>query len=232
MGGSKAAAYSPRHIYSACAFASLVELRAHTMSGTMRPAMPTTRSTMSDITALTKAVAKAIDRPIALVGMMGSGKSLVGRRLAQRLDLPFIDSDSEIETNAGITIAEIFELAGEDKFRSLEREAIRAAADIGPVVLSTGGGSICTAETAQLLRDRTIVVWLQAQPETLFSRIGSFSTRPLLHTDDPLATLRDLAAKREADYGKAHITVTTDQLSAPAAVTAVLRALDSHLAVK
>jgi shikimate kinase len=198
----------------------------------MHPAMPTTRSTMSDITTLTKAVAKAIDRPIALVGMMGSGKSLVGRRLAQRLDLPFIDSDSDIEANAGITIAEIFELAGEDKFRSLEREAISAAADIGPVVLSTGGGSICTAETAELLCERTIVVWLQAQPETLFSRIGSFSSRPLLHTQDPLATLRDLAAEREADYGKAHITVTTDQLSAAAAVTAVLRALDSHLSVK
>jgi len=194
----------------------------------MHTAMPTRHSAMPDITALTE----AIDRPIALVGMMGSGKSLVGRRLAQRLDLPFIDSDTEIEAAAGITITEIFELAGEDRFRALERNTISAAADTGPSVLSTGGGSICTPETAQLLCDRTIVVWLQAKPETLLSRIGSISSRPLLHTDDPLATLRDLAERRAPDYGKAHITVTTDQLSAAAAVAEVLRALDSHLAVK
>ena len=194
----------------------------------MHTAMPIRHSTMPDITALTQ----AIDRPIALVGMMGSGKSLVGRRLAQRLDLPFIDSDTEIEATAGITITEIFELAGEDRFRALERNTISAAADTGPSVLSTGGGSICTPETAQLLCDRTIVVWLQAKPETLLSRIGSISSRPLLHTDDPLATLRDLAERRAPDYGKAHITVTTDQLSAAAAVAEVLRALDSHLAVK
>ncbi|MAK18558.1 MAG: shikimate kinase [SAR116 cluster bacterium] len=194
----------------------------------MHTAMPIRHSAMPDITALTE----AIDRPIALVGMMGSGKSLVGRRLAQRLDLPFIDSDTEIEATAGITITEIFELAGEDRFRALERNTISAAADTGPSVLSTGGGSICTPETAQLLCDRTIVVWLQAKPETLLSRIGSISSRPLLHTDDPLATLRDLAERRAPDYGKAHITVTTDQLSAAAAVAEVLRALDSHLAVK
>ena len=194
----------------------------------MHTAMPIRHSAMPDITALTE----AIDRPIALVGMMGSGKSLVGRRLAQRLDLPFIDSDTEVEAAAGITISEIFDLAGEDRFRALERNAISTAADAGPSVLSTGGGSICTPATAQLLCDRTIVVWLQARPETLLSRIGSISSRPLLHTDDPLATLRDLAERRAPDYGKAHITVTTDQLSAAAAVAEVLRALDSHLAVK
>ena len=98
----------------------------------MHTAMPIRHSAMPDITALTE----AIDRPIALVGMMGSGKSLVGRRLAQRLDLPFIDSDSEIEATAGITIAEIFELAGEDRFRALERTAISAAAKSAEAVLA------------------------------------------------------------------------------------------------
>jgi shikimate kinase len=206
---------------------AFAELRAPAMSGIMLAAMPNNHSSMPDIAAL----ARAIDRPLALVGMMGSGKSLVGRRLAQRLDLPFIDSDAEIEKSAGITITEIFELAGEERFRTLERNAISDAADAGPSVLSTGGGSICTPETAALLCERTIVIWLQAKPETLLSRIGSISSRPLLHTDDPLATLRDLAERRAADYGKAHITVTTDQLSAAAAVAAVLRALDSHLTV-
>ena len=207
----------------------LAELRARRMSGTMRPTMPSGQLQMNlpDIDAL----GQIVDRPIALVGMMGSGKSLVGRRLAKLLDLPFIDSDTEVETAAGISITEIFEIAGEDRFRALERKAISAAADAGPSVLSTGGGSICTPETAELLCSRTIVVWLQARPETLLSRIGSISSRPLLHTDDPLATLRDLADRRAADYGKAHITVTTDRLSAAAAVSAVLRALDSHLSV-
>ena len=197
----------------------------------MRTIMPDSPSTMPATTPDIAALTTALDRPIALVGMMGSGKSLVGRRLAQRLDLPFIDSDTEIEKTAGITIAEIFELAGETRFRALERAAISDAADAGPSVLSTGGGSICTPETAQLLCDRTIVIWLQARPETLMSRIGSIGSRPLLHTDNPMATLRELAERRGPDYGKAHITVATDQLSAAAAVSSVLRALDSHLAV-
>ena len=192
----------------------------------MQPAMANQDTNTSKYTLLTQ----AIDRPIALVGMMGSGKSLVGRRLANQLGLPFIDSDSEVETAAGISIAEIFELAGETKFRSMERHAIRSAADAGPSILSTGGGSICNPETADLLCERTFVVWLDAQPETLLSRVGSTASRPLLHTDDPLQTLRDLAERRRAAYGRAHITVKTDRLSAAAAVNAVLDALDSHLA--
>ena len=192
----------------------------------MQPAMPNQDTNTPKYPLLMQ----AIDRPIALVGMMGSGKSLVGRRLANQLGLPFIDSDTEVETAAGISIAEIFELAGETKFRSMERHAIRSAADAGPSILSTGGGSICNPETADLLCERTFVVWLDAQPETLLSRIGSTGSRPLLHTDDPLQTLRELAERRQADYGRAHITVKTDHLSAAAAVNAVLDALDSHLA--
>ena len=173
---------------------------------------------------------QAIDRPIALVGMMGSGKSLVGRRLANQLDLPFVDSDTEVETAAGISIAEIFELAGEPKFRSMERDAIqgcRRCRTFDPVdrwrVDLRAGNSRSSARAHH-------VVWLDASPETLLSRIGSVGSRPLLHTDDPLQTLRELAETRQADYGRAHITVKTDRLSAAAAVNAVLDALDSHLA--
>ena len=196
------------------------------MSGTIQPAMPNQDTNTPKYPLLMQ----AIDRPVALVGMMGCGKSLVGRRLASQLGLPFIDSDIEVETAAGISIAEIFELAGEAKFRSMERDAIQVAADAGPSILSTGGGSICAPETADLLCERTFVVWLDAKPETLVSRIGSIGSRPLLHTDDPLQTLRKLAETRKADYGRAHITVKTDRLSAAAAVNAVLGALDSHLA--
>lgn len=172
-----------------------------------------------------------LDRPISLVGMMGSGKSLVGRRLARLLDLPFVDSDSRIEDTAGISVAEIFEIGGEAKFREMEQTAIRAALTAGPMVLSTGGGAICAEATAQLLHDHSIIVWLHAEPETLISRIGSVGSRPLLHGDDPLETLRTLANSRAGDYGRAHITVKTDDLSAHAATSAVLRALDRHLAV-
>ena len=153
----------------------------------MRSAMPDQHSIAMKYSMLKQ----AIDRPVALVGMMGSGKSLIGRRLAGQLALPFIDSDTEVETAAGISISEIFELAGEPKFRSMERDAIRSAANAGPSILSTGGGSICAPETAELLRERTHVVWLDAEPETLLSRIGSVGSRPLLHTDDPLQTLRE-----------------------------------------
>ena len=172
-----------------------------------------------------------LDRPIAFVGMMGSGKSLVGRRLARLLDLPFVDSDSRVEAAAGISVAEIFEIAGEEKFREMEQTAISEALTAGPMILSTGGGSICAESTAQVLCERSIVVWLRAEPETLLSRIGSVGSRPLLHGDDPLQTLRKLAETRAGDYGKAHITVQTDDLSAHSTTNAVLRALDRHLAV-
>ena len=176
-------------------------------------------------------IKQALDRPVALVGMMGSGKTIIGRKLARELELAFVDSDARIVETAGISIAEIFEIAGEDRFRALERDAIHDAVEEGPMILSTGGGAICAPDTAQLLRERTIVVWLSAAPETLLERIGSVGSRPLLHGDDPLGTLRRLAREREIDYGKAHITVKTDRLSAWSTTSAVLSALDTHLAV-
>ena len=174
---------------------------------------------------------QALDRPVTLVGMMGSGKSLVGRRLARELGLPFVDSDTRVEAAAGISISEIFDIAGEAKFRAMEEDAIRTAITEGPMVLSTGGGAICAPDTADLLCSRSIVVWLHAEPETLLERIGSVGSRPLLHDGDPLETLRDLAERRKSDYGRAHITVKTDKLSARTATTAVLSALDTHRAV-
>lgn len=176
-------------------------------------------------------VKQALDRPVSLVGMMGSGKSLVGRRLARELDLPFVDSDTRVEAAAGISITEIFDIAGETKFRTMEEDAIREAVTEGPMILSTGGGAICAPDTAELLCSRSIVVWLYAEPETLLARIGSVGSRPLLHDGDPLETLRRLAERRKNDYGKAHITVKTDTLSAKTATAAVLSALDTHLAV-
>lgn len=176
-------------------------------------------------------VKSRLDRPITMIGLMGSGKSLVGRQLSAALDLTFIDSDQVVEQTAGISISEIFELAGEAKFREMERRAIRDAVDTGTVVLSVGGGAVCNSETAALLNSRSIIVWLKASPETLMARIGSTASRPLLQGDDPLGTLQRLAEERQDDYTIADLTVVTDGMSGNAASDAVLHALDSHLAV-
>jgi len=176
-------------------------------------------------------VKSRLDRPITMIGLMGSGKSLVGRQLSAALDLTFIDSDQVVEQTAGITISEIFELAGEAKFREMERRAIRDAVDAGTVVLSVGGGAVCNTETAALLNSSSIIVWLKANPETLMARIGSTASRPLLQGGDPLAILQQLAEERQDDYAIADLTVVTDGMSGNAASDAVLRALDSHLAV-
>lgn len=172
-----------------------------------------------------------LTRPITLIGLMGSGKSLVGRQLATALDLAFTDSDHKVEEAAGISIAEIFDLAGEARFRELERRAIAGAMDAGLAVLSVGGGAVCHPDTAALLQARSILIWLKASPETLLSRIGSIASRPLLHGDDPLGALTRLAEARASDYAIAEITIVTDGMSGTAATNAVLRALDSHLTV-
>ena len=172
-----------------------------------------------------------LTRPITLIGMMGSGKSFVGRQLATTLDLPFVDSDQVVEEIAGISIADIFDLAGEAKFREMEQRAISETIETGIVVLSVGGGAVCHPDTAALLKQRSILVWLKASPKNLLSRIGSTASRPLLHGNDPLAALKNLAEARAGAYAIADVIITTDGMSGTTAANTVLRALDSHLAV-
>lgn len=176
-------------------------------------------------------IRERLTRPITLIGLMGSGKSLVGRQLATTLDLPFTDSDQVVEAIAGISIADIFDLAGEAKFREMEQRAISETMESGICVLSVGGGAVCHLDTAALLKERSTLVWLKASPETLLSRIGSTASRPLLHGNDPLAALKHLAEARADDYAIADVVITTDGMSGTTATNAVLRALDSHLAV-
>ena len=172
-----------------------------------------------------------LTKPITLIGLMGSGKSLVGRQLATTLDLPFTDSDQVVEKIAGISVADIFDLAGEAKFREMEQRAISETIKSGISVLSVGGGAVCHPDTAALLKEGSILIWLKASPETLLSRIGSTASRPLLHGNDPLAVLKNLAEARADHYGIADVIITTDGMSGTIATNAVLRALDSHLAV-
>tara|TARA_Y200000002_G_scaffold20245_1_gene15566 strand:- start:1838 stop:2482 length:645 start_codon:yes stop_codon:yes gene_type:complete len=178
-----------------------------------------------------KDINSRIVKPITLVGLMGSGKSLLGRRLAKQLDMPFADSDKAIEDAAGLTISDIFDIAGDAKFREMEERIIAELVATGPLVLATGGGAICRAKTAELLLEQSVVVWLQAAPETLMARIGTTATRPMLAGDDPLGKLHKLSLDRQQHYEKAHIHLNTDGLSGDKALASLIDALDSFLPV-
>lgn len=169
-------------------------------------------------------------KTIALVGLMGVGKSSIGRRLAVALDLPFRDADTEVETAAGRTITEIFETFGESAFREGERRVIGRLMDDGPHVLATGGGAFINDETRELLKGRALTIWLKADLELLARRIGRKDTRPLVRGKDPLEVLTGLAQTRYPIYQQADILVETGDTPHHEAVDAILAALHTHLA--
>src|ERR1700733_4966331 len=171
-------------------------------------------------------------RSIVLVGMMGVGKSSVGRRLAVRLSIPFVDADSEIETAAKMTIPEIFARHGEPYFRSGEARVIARLLEGGPQVLATGGGAFMNADTRALIRQKGVSVWLHADLEVLLRRTSKRrSDRPLLQTDDPSETLRALLAEREPVYALADLTVQSRDVPHEAIVADVMTALAAYLKV-
>lgn len=148
-------------------------------------------------------------RSIVLVGLMGAGKSCIGRRLAQRLGLPFADADIEIERAAGCSISDIFALYGEAAFRDGERRVIARLLGGPRQVVALGGGAFMDAETRALLRERAVSVWLRADLDLLVRRTAGRSHRPLLNQGDPRATLERLMAQRYPVYGEADIIVDT-----------------------
>lgn len=161
------------------------------------------------------AIAAALGgRSIVLVGLMGAGKSSVGRRLAARLGIPFSDADTEIEkAHAGMPISEIFEVHGEPYFRAGEQRVIARLLQGGPQVLATGGGAFMNPETRAAVRESGISVWLRASPDVLARRIKRRADRPLLKDGDPAETLRRLAALRDPTYAEADITVDSREVS-------------------
>ena len=163
---------------------------------------------------------------------MGSGKSVIGRRLAKQLGLKFVDSDQLVTQMAGVSITDIFDLAGEAKFRDMEFRAIQSQLQQPPHVLATGGGAFCQPSTATLLRDNAIVVWLQASPDTLLKRIGDINSRPLLQTGPPIEILQQLQTARAPFYRKAHIHLNTDGLTLAKSLAALVSALDSYRATQ
>ena len=170
------------------------------------------------------------DKTIAIVGLMGSGKSVIGRRLAKQLKLSFADSDQIVTKMAGISIANIFDLAGENKFRDMEFRAIQNQLDQPPHVLATGGGAFCEPETAYLLSKNAIVVWLNASPDTLLKRIGDTTSRPILQTGPRLEILQQLHTARARFYRKANIHLNTDGLTIPKSLATLVSTLDSYRA--
>jgi shikimate kinase len=169
-------------------------------------------------------------RSIVLVGMMGVGKSSVGRRLAGRLGIPFTDADSEIENAAKMTIAEIFARHGEAYFRSGEARVIARLLESGPQVLATGGGAFMNPDTRALIKIKGISVWLHAEFDVLLRRTSKRrGDRPLLQTDDPAETLRRLLAERQPVYALADLTVQSREVAHDAVVADTMAALAAFL---
>ena len=164
-------------------------------------------------------------RAIVLVGMMGSGKSSVGRRLAARLGLPFVDADHEIEAASGMTVAEIFAKYGEEYFRDGERRVIARLIDGTPKVIATGGGAFINDDTRALILRDAVSVWLSAHPDILVERVGRRDTRPLLRNRDPGKVLAELARVRNPIYAQAPIHVASRPAPHDATVRAILAAL-------
>jgi shikimate kinase len=168
-------------------------------------------------------------RTITLVGLMGVGKSSVGRRLASALDLPFRDADTEVEAAAGRSIPDIFADLGEAAFREGERRVISRLLDDPPHVLATGGGAFMNAETRALIKAKSISVWLKADLEVLARRVGRKDNRPLIAGKDPMVVLKEQAALRYPIYAEADIVVETGDAAHHITVDQVIRALTAHL---
>lgn len=166
-----------------------------------------------------------LTKPIALVGLMGAGKSKIGKALSDMFNVPFIDTDDVIEDVAGMSIATIFELYGEDKFREIEAREIAKLVTDTPAILSTGGGAFIRDETRKIINQDAVSVWLKARPETLASRISSTASRPLLRDRDPIEVLTELSEARSPYYQEAHVVIDTDGLSLNDAIDKVSKTM-------
>jgi len=168
-------------------------------------------------------------RSIVLVGMMGAGKSSIGRRVATRLAVPFVDADAEIELAADMTIAEIFAVHGEPYFRAGEARVIARLLERGPQVLATGGGAFMNTQTRAALKEKAVSVWLKADLEVLTRRLRRRTDRPLLKTEDPVATLTNLLQLRDPIYATADVTVLSRDVTHDVIVDEIIAAVGAKL---
>jgi shikimate kinase len=169
-----------------------------------------------------------LNRTVALVGMMGAGKTSIGKRLAARLQVPFRDADHEIEVAAKLSVAEIFEKFGEPEFRRLERSVIARLLGEAPHVLATGGGALMDVLTRTTVKDKAFSIWLKAPVEILLGRVKKRDTRPLLNNPDPAGTLEKLLAARAPFYAEADMMLETADEPHAAALDKIVAALAAH----
>lgn len=167
-------------------------------------------------------------RSIALVGLMGAGKTTIGRRLAHRLDTAFHDADEEIEAAAGMSVSDIFDLHGEAAFRDVEKKVIARLLDGPAAVIATGGGAFLAPDTRALIKQRALSVWLQADIAVLVRRATRRNTRPLLRDGDPKEILSALLKERTPCYAEADVTVVSGEGSHNQTVAAVVEALNAY----
>jgi shikimate kinase len=179
----------------------------------------------------TTAILAGLDRrSIVLVGMMGAGKSSVGRRLSGRLGIPLVDADTEIEKAAGMSIPDIFARHGEADFRSGEARVIARLLESGPQVLATGGGAFMNEDTRAVIKAKGVSVWLNAEFDVLMRRINKRKNeRPLLQTADPAATLEQLLAVRNPIYAQADVTVQSREVPHETIVAEIIASIATHL---
>ena len=168
-------------------------------------------------------------RTLVMIGMMGAGKSSIGRRLASRLTMPFVDADSEIELAANASIPEIFDRHGEAYFRDGERRVIQRLLDGGPKVLATGGGAFIQPETRAAIQANAISIWLKADRDLLLSRVKRRSNRPLLKDGDPAQIIEQLIAERYPVYAEAHIHIQSRDIAHDVVIDDILAALADYL---
>ena len=168
-----------------------------------------------------------MSRTIALVGLMGAGKSTVGRRLAEKIGREFYDSDDEIEKAAGLSVSDIFSIHGEEEFRRGEHQVLKRLLEQPPHVLATGGGAYLNPETRALMREHAVTVWLNADLETLWKRVSKRDTRPLLRRPNAKQVLTDLLEAREPIYSQADLVVRSKDGPHTYTVNAILKALES-----
>lgn len=173
-----------------------------------------------------KKLVSGSDKPIVLVGLMGVGKTTVGRRLAKRMNLAFVDADEEIERAAGLTVEEVFSRFGEGYFRDGERRVIARLLEGNRQIIATGGGAFMNDETRALILEKAIAIWLDADLETLVKRVGRRNTRPLLKSGDPAKILANLAATRNPVYATAHIHVMGNDSPHEITVEKIIEALE------
>jgi shikimate kinase len=188
------------------------------------------RQAAADGGQIERVLARLGNRSIVLVGMMGAGKTSIGRRLAHVLALPFLDADAEIEKAANLSVPEIFSVYGEPHFREGERRVLARLLASGPAVLATGGGAFMNEETRHECREHGISIWLKADVAVLLERVRKKGNRPLLETPDPEATMQRLLAAREPVYATADIVIASREGPHHSVVLDILKALEAHLA--